>query len=183
LDLKYGLCILNSKLIGWLHNKVSPKANKGLFPKILINDVRNIPLVEVSQEAQQPFIEFADKMLSFNSELQNKRQRFLRRLSDNFTTDNNKGINPLVTCPLVITGTLARFDELDFKQFIVELKKQKINLSLKEQVEWEVFFNDYKQECCDLVRQINETDREIDEIVYELYELTEEEIGIIDNSK
>ena len=41
LELKYILTIVNSKLLGWYHNKTSPKANKGLFPKILVNDVRN----------------------------------------------------------------------------------------------------------------------------------------------
>ena len=167
LDLKYCLCILNSKLIGWLHNKVSPKANKGLFPKILINDVRNIPLVEISKENQQPFIALADKMLSLNSELQNKRQRFLRRLAGNFTD-------------IKITGTLERFDELSFTQFVAELKKQKINLSLIQQDEWEEHFNKYKVECCDLVRQIEETDKEIDGLVYELYGLTEEEIEVVE---
>ena len=66
LELKYILTIINSKLLGWYHNKTSPKANKGLFPKILVNDVRNLPLVNISSEKQQPFIEKADKMLSLN---------------------------------------------------------------------------------------------------------------------
>jgi hypothetical protein len=43
-NLKYLLAIINSTLIGWYHNQTSPKAQKGLFPKILINDVRNIPI-------------------------------------------------------------------------------------------------------------------------------------------
>lgn len=78
LALKYALTLLNSQLIGWLHNKVSPKANKGLFPKILINDIRNIPLVAISAEKQQPFIEQADKMLSLNKTLQEISQKFQR---------------------------------------------------------------------------------------------------------
>lgn len=40
----YILAILNSSLISYYHNKTSPKANKGAFPKILVNDVRNIPI-------------------------------------------------------------------------------------------------------------------------------------------
>jgi hypothetical protein len=167
LDLKYCLSILNSSLIGWLHNKISPKANKGLFPKILINDVRSIPLVEVSKEEQQPFIDLADKILSLNSELQTKRQRFQKRLSDNFTN-------------LKITGNLERFDESDFKQFVAELKKQKITLSLKQQDEWEEYFNDYKKDCNELSTQIANTDKEIDRDVYALYGLTDEEIKVIE---
>jgi len=68
LDLKFSLAILNSMLIGWYHNKVSPKANKGLFPKILINDVRLIPLVEVDNQMQQPFTEKVDQILSLKKD-------------------------------------------------------------------------------------------------------------------
>lgn len=68
LDLKYCLAILNSSLIGWYHNKVSPKANKGLFPKILINDVRNIPLVEIPKSEQKSFIDKVDQILSLKKD-------------------------------------------------------------------------------------------------------------------
>ena len=68
LDLKYCLAILNSSLIGWYHNKVSPKANKGLFPKILINDVRNIPIAEIPKLEQQPFIDKVDQILSLKKD-------------------------------------------------------------------------------------------------------------------
>lgn len=40
----YVLGIINSKLLSFYHNKTSPKANKGLFPKILVNDVRKLPI-------------------------------------------------------------------------------------------------------------------------------------------
>ena len=30
--------------MSFYHNMVSPKASKGLFPKILVNDVRSIPI-------------------------------------------------------------------------------------------------------------------------------------------
>ena len=76
---------------------------------------------------------------------------------------------------------MERFDELEFKQFLAELAKQKISLSLKQQDEWEEYFGEYKTECCNFVNQINATDKEIDKMVYELYGLTREEIGIIEN--
>jgi competence protein ComGF len=69
---------------------------------------------------------------------------------------------------------------LDFKQLLVVLKKQKITLSLKQQDEWEEYFNEYKTECTNLVNQINTTDKEIDGMVYGLYGLTEEEVRIIE---
>jgi hypothetical protein len=141
-------------------------------------NLQNTYIYKASKETQEQFVPLAKNRAKLSIDLQTKRQRFLKRLSDNFSVSTNKGIHPLV-----ITGTLERFDELDFKQFIAELKKQKINLSLKQQDEWEEYFNEYKTGCSDLVRQINETDKEIDEMVYGLYGLTEEEIDVVERNK
>ncbi|MDR0336201.1 MAG: Eco57I restriction-modification methylase domain-containing protein, partial [Planctomycetaceae bacterium] len=79
-----------------------------------------------------------------------------------------------------ITETLMRFDELDFTQFVNELTKQKIRIPSKRQNEWEKFFNDSRSKCRRITKQIVETDRNIDQLVYELYELTDEEIKIVE---
>jgi hypothetical protein len=159
--------------------KNTAKAERKLFPKIILNDLRLFPIKELSPGQQQPFIVLADKMLSLNFELQTKRQRFLKRLSDNITVTTNKG-----ACPLVITNALEHFDTLEFKQFLAELRKQTRGhaplLSLKQQDEWEEYFTDYKSECIIFVNQIAETDKEIDRLVYALYGLTKEEIKIIE---
>jgi hypothetical protein len=111
-------------------------------------------------------------MLSLNIDLQTKRQRFLKRLADNFS-----GIK--------ITSALEHFDELDFKQFLEVLNKPTRGLApllkLKQQDEWEEYFDEYKTECRNFVGQIEATDKEIDGMVYALYGLTEEEIKIIEN--
>lgn len=44
-SINYLLGLLNSKLYSYYHIKSSPKANKGSFPKILVNDVRNLPII------------------------------------------------------------------------------------------------------------------------------------------
>ncbi|OQX73690.1 MAG: hypothetical protein B6D61_12260 [Bacteroidetes bacterium 4484_249] len=167
LSLKYTLTILNSALIGWYHNNTSPKAKKGLFPKILVNDVRNIPIKEISQEAQQPFIEKADKMLELNRQLQEKKTKFLNRIKDNFEIEK-------------ISKKLDNFYDFDFKTFVGELKKQKIKLSLVQQDEWEDYFNSYKTGINNLLAEINKTDKEIDQMVYKLYGLTDDEIKIVE---
>lgn len=78
-----------------------------------------------------------------------------------------------------ITATLERFDEADFNTVLAELKKQKISLTLTQQDEWEDYFNQYKTDCNTLNAQIAATDKEIDNMVYQLYCLTEEEIKIV----
>jgi len=167
LDLKYLLAILNSKMMGWYHNNTSPKAKKGLFPKILINDVRNLPIKSLSK--QQPFIEKADLMLALNKELQAKKTRFINRITSNLEITK-------------FTKKLDAFYNFDFKTFVAELKKQKVTLSLVQQDEWEEYFAAYKTEINQLQIQIDATDKEIDHKVYELYGLTEEEIGIVEKN-
>jgi len=169
ISLKFVTVLLNSSLMSYYFVKNTAKAERKLFPKIILNDLRLFPIKEISLEQQQPFIYLADKMLSLNSDLQTKCQRFLKRLSDNFTK-------------IKITEALERFDELEFKQFLAELAKQKIMLSLKQQDEWEEYFNEYQTECRNFVNQINATDKEIDRMVYGLYGLTEEEVGIIETN-
>ncbi len=109
----------------------------------------------------------ADTMLSLNSQLQQKRSRFHRRLQENMP-----GIK--------INGALETFDNLDFAGFVAELKKQKIKLTLVQQDEWEDYFSQYKTECNSISEQIAETDKKIDGMVYELYGLTEEEIKVVE---
>ena len=101
-----------------------------MFAEVKKVNLAKLPIKQIPLSDQQPFIEKADQMLFLNSELQTKRQRFLNRLTDNFEN-------------LKITGALEKFDESDFKAFLSALKKQKIALSLKQQDEWEEYFNDY----------------------------------------
>ena len=159
-DLRYLLAILNSKYGTILLNDIRG-GDFNIYPE----HIRNIPIPECAD--QQPFIDLADKMLALNKDLQAKRARFLRRLQDNLPE-------------VKITGALETFDTLDFAGFVAELKKQKIKLSLVQQDEWEEYFAQYKSALNEISAQISATDKEIDERVYALYGLTEEEIKVIE---
>ena len=159
--MEYIVALLNSTLINKWFKKIY---TSGL--EIKINQLRTIPVPTISLVEQQVFFTLANSMLSLNSQLQEKRNRFLRRLSENF-----EGIK--------ITTALQTFDQLDFKGFTAELKKQKIKLTLVQQDEWEDYFNQYSQACQDLTAQISQTDNEIDQRVFDLYGLTPEEREIV----
>ena len=166
ISLKYILVLLNSTLMSFYFKKNTAKAERKLFPKIILNDLRLFPIKIVASDAQHPFIALADTMLSLNSQLQEKRSRFLRRINENF-----EGVK--------ITSALQTFDTMDFKGFVAELKKQKIKLTLSQQDEWEEYFNQRVTECQALSAQIQATDNEIDNKVFDLYGLTEEERRIV----
>ena len=60
----YILAILNSSLMSYYHIKSSPKAGKGLFPKILVSDVRKIP-IQIDHRYQDKLVSIVKRMLNF----------------------------------------------------------------------------------------------------------------------
>ena len=68
------------------------------------------------------------------------------------------------------------------KKNLFSTKKTESKISLTQQVEWEEFFIVYKTEINQLQEKINTTDKKIDEMVYKLYELTADEIEIIEKN-
>jgi hypothetical protein len=61
-------------------------------------------------------------------------------------------------------------------------KRKKIQLSLSQEVEWEDYFLAEQEKATSLKTEIDQTDKEIDRMVYELYGLTEEEVKIVEES-
>ena len=167
-SLKYILAILNSQLIKnyWLSKY---NDNKDLFPKIKGYQLKQLPIKEISLENQQPFIEKADQMLSLNKELQEISEKFQRNLQREFTLET-------------LSKKLQNWYELSFADFLKELAKAKLNLTLSQKADWEDYFLAEQQKAISIKSQIDQTDKEIDQMVYELYGLTEEEIKIVENS-
>jgi type I restriction-modification system DNA methylase subunit len=158
-SLKALAALLNSKLLRWYYETSFPTLH------VQRDELASLPLHDLS--GIENLATKADTMLLLYANLQQKRQRFLRRLQENLGVQK-------------ITAVLERFDEIDFKAFVAELKKQKISLSLAQQDEWEDYFNQYKADCNALSAQIAATDKEIDLMVYELYGLTEDEIRVVE---
>lgn len=50
IDIKFLLGLLNSKLISFYHSNSSPNAFKGAFPKILLQDLRELPVPTISND-------------------------------------------------------------------------------------------------------------------------------------
>ena len=63
IDIFFVLGVINSELMSYYHNIMSPKASKGLFPKILVNDVRNIPINASDSETVEKISGLVKKML------------------------------------------------------------------------------------------------------------------------
>ena len=159
------LAILNSRMGWWLITKYCSQIQGGY--QLIWKYFGNILIPVIEGELAEQLSILANQMISLNKDLQAKRARFIRRLQDNMPD-------------IKIKGTLETFDTLDFAGFVSELKKQKIKLSLVQQDEWEEYFNQYKTDCEELKSSIATTDAEINNRVYALYGLTDDEIQLIE---
>ena len=159
------LAVLNSKIV-WLFLTSICVVRSGGYIEVKPQYFEQIPIPKYSNNVDLSAL--TDKMLSLNKELQEKRARFLRRVTENLG--------------VTVTTALETFDTLSFKDFCKELNKQKCKLSLVQQDEWEEYFNQYATDCHTLTQTIQATDNQIDELVYDLYGLSEDEKSIIRNS-
>jgi hypothetical protein len=106
-------------------------------------------------------------MLALHSELHEKSEGFLKNISAKYKIEK-------------ITRKLEKWWELDFAEFVRELK---VNIGLEEQEELMTYFDKRKAEVYDIVAKIETTDNEIDDMVFELYGLSEDEKRVVLESK
>ena len=58
------LGLLNSKLITFYHFNSSPKSSKGIFPKLLIDDIKRLPIIDADKETISKINELVKSILS-----------------------------------------------------------------------------------------------------------------------
>ena len=168
---KFILTLLNSNLMNWYYNNQFTNESN-LTVNISKEYLSQLPIK--GSQNQEGFIRLADKMISLtkgNYEFSNKFQLFF---------SDQLGIS-------LISSKLEQWQNLTFANFIKELNKaikaaKGTPLTKKDEFEWMELFEENKKKALDLKTQIDQTDKEIDRMVYELYGLTEEEIQIVENS-
>ena len=153
----------------WFFLKNTGAELRGGYFRFKTNYVNPFPLPEIPENADK-FIEKADKMLVLNKELQETSQKFQRMITREFGLEK-------------ISTKLQNWYLLNFDEFIKELSKVKVKLSLSQKADWEDYFIAEKSKVETLNNEIKKTDKEIDELVYELYGLSEDEIKIIEGEK
>ena len=168
ISLKVISSILNSKLIAFYFN-TKFKSVKKLFPKIPIKYLRLLPIVEESGLSNDRLLNLSTKIIFENKNLQNIIVQYIQLLASKFQI-------------IKLSKKLQNWPTLEFSDFLKELKKAKVKLSLSEEAEWMQYFNEQKAKATELQNQINQTDTEIDQMVYQLYGLTDEEIKIVEAS-
>jgi type I restriction-modification system DNA methylase subunit len=163
------LALLNSKLINFYHKYSFLDLEKELFQKILIANCKKFPISNKLFKEPKHFNQIIDKMIELKEQ-------------ENLLIN---GFVELVQSKLSInkpSKKLQNWHLLDFGILLKELKKLKVRLSLEEEAEWMQYFKTQKLKAEQLKTDIEKTEREIDQMVYELYELNQEEINIVEEA-
>lgn len=162
------LCIVNSKL-AWFFFKDICAQRSGGYIEMKPQYFEQFPVAVPDDET--PLTEKADIMLSKNKELHELKAGFFNFFKSELT-------------PKKTSSKLENWNTLDWEQFKKEMEKCKVKeLSLKERKEWQDYFIEHKEKADKIKSIIDTTDKEIDQMVYELYGLTQEEIEIVEKCK
>ena len=156
---------INSRLMAYFHKGKSSGENKA-FAQFKGFYVESFPYVK-SENAF--FKERVNLIVEITSRLNKLQIQFTDLLQSKFDLEN-------------LSKKLQNWYELEFKDLLKELRKTKVTLGLAEEAEWMKYFNEQKQKAEQLKTEMNRIDNEIDQMVYELYGLTEEEIKVIEES-
>ncbi|MEZ5346484.1 MAG: N-6 DNA methylase [Pyrinomonadaceae bacterium] len=164
--------ILNSKFITYTYRLISSETNRTMAQvkpvmvaqlPIVIPDRIEIDELEAMYEAE------SQGVVSLNN--------LGRTLTDFLRT----------SLEIEFSKKLQNWHELEFAEFIKELTKAvkktgRKQLTKSDEMEWMELFETKKKEAQALKKEIDETDRKIDQMVYQLYGLTDEEIAIVESS-
>lgn len=160
LDDYFLLSVLNSKLVNFYVKLSFPKLLGETFEFSYKNHMEHLPIAK----------NFKDSGLEALGKQQTQQNKVFYQQTKIFLSWIESQFNPKK-----ISQKLKKPYKLNEQDFFEELKKQKVKPSLKE-------FIDAKegwQELKNIYEQINQTDNEIDEMVFDLYELTQEERKIV----
>lgn len=161
------IALINSRLMSFYLKKKFLEEFKDRFQKILIKDCKEFPIKVIPEDEQVNFEQKVNTILFQNSELYEIQRGLLHLLQSKYEA-------------IGMSKKLQNWPSLSFKDFLKELSKQKIKLSLAEEAEWLNYFEEQKAKANAIQQVIKTTDKEIDRMVYALYELTEEEIKIVE---
>jgi N-6 DNA Methylase/TaqI-like C-terminal specificity domain len=162
-DLKVLTVLLNSKLIAyWLRYRGKMQGDLYQIDK---EPLLSIPLRYPVETA--PYIAKCDEMCALSAKFQKTNYSFLKFLQSEFPN-------------LAINKKIENWYALTFTEFRKELEKQKIKASSQKIKQFMEFFDEESESINEIRKKINFLEIAINKLIYNLYELSNEEIKIIE---
>ena len=164
--LKYLLAIINSKMMTWYYEEKFMDKNKKNFAKILIENAKNLPVI-INPDYFVVIVSNVDSIIWLNKEFYKVTNAFKTWLKLEF------GIEKL-------SKKLENYYQLNLEEFLKELKKKKVVIKPNKIQDLSEVFDESIRKVEYLQRQINETEDNINKLIYKLYDLNDGEIEVIE---
>lgn len=164
---RYLQCLLNSSLFQFVKKFLFPafwNANNGWRVRLDANKMRKVKIKSTTEQHKIKFAEIAERISHLSQDFYDSLNVSLELIQGKYWLDK-------------VSKKLQSFYELEFPEFKKQLKIKK--LSLEDEEELLSYFTKKKTYLLELKAKIDATDREIDEMVFDLYGLTDEERKIV----
>ena len=166
INLKYLLAILNSKLINYIYKNISQE-NRRSFAQVKPINIRKLPIKNADNDQQLILINKIDKIFSLKI-----------TILDAINKEVNFLISELELKDAILN--LEDFYKLSWNSFIKEIEEYGTKININKKQELFNYYTDKQKKIKYLENEIDKIDGEIDQEVYKLYELTEDEIKKIE---
>lgn len=163
----YLLAVLNSKLIWAYLKRVCSVLDDYGSIELRSIFLRDVPIAQTDNK--EPLSILAQRMLDHTKAFQKLKAQFIKILHAQFLLPT-------------ISKKMEDWPKLSFKDFVAELVKQKVKLSLGQQAEWMSFLEEQQTKANSIQTILNATEQEINQLVYQLYGLTTAEIAVVERT-
>ncbi len=165
---KFLVSILNSKLVWYFLTNICVVRSGG-YIEVKPQYFEQIPIPDISENHQNELTKLTNELISKTAETQKIKAEFNKLLLSKFSE-------------LKPTKKIDNWFRLGFNEFKKELEKQKIKFSISEESDWLEYFEEQIKKHQSISTAISNLEKEVDQLVYQLYDLTEEEIKIVEES-
>jgi len=167
------LGLLNSRVLWFMLSSMSPPVRGG-FHELRVQYVEKLPIPALGDSTQAYLAASSEQASNAARERLAFQTALTRRIPDLCPPDRA----PKLTTRLQEWWTLP-----DFAAFRAEVKKVfKTDIPLAERTAWEEWINRDRAEIARLTAEITQCEAEIDRIVYELFDLTPDEIALLESA-
>jgi hypothetical protein len=165
------LSILNSKLYWFVLVGLSPSV-RDRWHELRVQYVEQLPIPDIPPAARARLAALGQACTDAARERYEIQSAVRRRILDLAPPERAK-----------LTGKLHDWHELDFASFMKEVTRAfRDDIPLKKRGEWEAYLGENAARVRDLSDRIVAAEREIDQIVYSLFDLTPDEIRLLEAS-
>ena len=162
------LALFNSKLYSWIYIKCFV-TNLDSTPQLKNVDLYKFPIKFFQNQELKSVVEIVNSLLLNNKNLQTISSKFLKLLQSEFVIQK-------------LNKKLENWYEFEWFEFEQELKKKKIILLGVQKDDWFDRFSRFKEDCQQLITQIENSEKILNTMVYKLYDLNVEEINTVENN-